>query len=131
MKIVMANGVFDILHYGHVLYLEQAAQHGRLVVAVTRDKFVNKGPGRPTNCEEHRLAVVKALRCVADAILVDNVEEGFDHFNPDIFIKGRDYIGKIQQQHWDECAKRGIEVFYTDTPIFSATKIINDRLRTG
>lgn len=127
----MANGVFDILHYGHVLYLEQAALLGRLVVTVTRDKFVNKGPGRPTNQEDHRLAVVKALRCVSAAILVDGATDGFNRVAPDIFIKGQDYIGKIQQEHWEECLKRGIEIRYTDTPIFSATKIINDRLRTG
>ena len=126
----MANGVFDILHYGHILYLEQALAIGdRLVVAVTRDKFVNKGPGRPTNCEQHRLALVKAIRYVDDAILVDGATDGFNRIAPDIFCKGKDYIGKIQQEHLDECAKRGIQIAFTDTPIFSATKIINDRLR--
>ncbi len=125
----MANGVFDILHYGHTLYLAEAAKLGRVVVAVTRDRFVNKGPGRPTNPEEHRLAVVKAIRWVDDAILVDGPIDGFNKIAPNIFLKGRDYIGKIQPQHLEECKRRGIEIAFTDTPIFSATKIINDRLR--
>ncbi len=132
MKVVMANGCFDLLHIGHVLYLEQAKSLGdRLVVTVTRDAFVNKGPGRPINPEAHRLAVVKAIRWVDDAILVDGPIDGFNRIAPDIFVKGKDYIGKIQQQHLDECARRGIQIAFTDTHIFSATKIINDRIRTG
>mgnify|MGYP001591352903 CR=1 FL=1 len=132
MKVILANGVFDILHVGHIMYLEKAKAMGDcLVVAVTRDRHVNKGPGRPTNPEEHRLAVIKAVRWVDDAILVDEPIEAFDLIRPDIFCKGRDYIGKIQQRHMDECARRGIQIAFTDTPIFSATKIINDRLRTG
>ena len=129
MKVVMPNGVFDLLHVGHVMYLEEAAKLGRVGVAVTRDRFVNKGPGRPTNPEEHRLAVVKAIRWVDDAILVDGPIDAFNRIAPNIFIKGQDYIGKIQPQHLEECKRRGIEIVFTDTPIFSATKIINDRLR--
>ena len=114
------------------MYLEQARSLGdRLVVAVTRDAHVNKGPGRPTNKQEHRVAVVRALRCVDDAILVDGPIDAFDRIAPDIFCKGQDYIGKIQPEHLAECARRGIQIAFTDTPIFSATKIINDRLRTG
>ena len=130
-KVVMANGVFDILHYGHVLYLEQASQLGRLVVAVTLDAHVNKGPSRPTNPEAHRLAVVKAIRWVDDAILVDGPIDGFNRLAPNIFVKGKDYIGKIEPRHLEECSKRGIEIAFTDTQLFSATKIINDRLRFG
>ena len=126
----MADGCFDILHYGHTLYLEQAAKLGdRLVVTVTRDRYVNKGPGRPTNPEEHRLAVVKAIRWVDDAILVDNPIDGFNRIAPDIFCKGMDYVGRIQPRHIEECTRRGIQIAFTDSPVFSATKIINDRLR--
>ena len=46
-------------------------------------------------------------------------------------MDGQDYIGKIQQQHLDYCSSHGIEIAFTDTPLYSATKIINDRLRHG
>ena len=130
-KLVLANGVFDILHYGHILYLEEAAKMGYLVVAVTRDLHVNKGPGRPTNPEIHRLAVIKALRCVRGAVLCDDSLDALERLKPDIFVKGKDYKGKIEKRHADFCAANRITIRFTDTPIYSATKIINDRLRTG
>ena len=127
---VLANGVFDILHYGHVLYLEAAAKLGdRLIVAVTRDAFVNKGPGRPTNGERHRLAVIKAIRYVDEAFLCDDSLDALELTHPNIFVKGFDYMGKIEKRHSDYCKANGITIRFTTTPIFSATKIINDRLR--
>ena len=122
---------FDILHIGHVLYLEQAAKMGELWVGVTRDAFVNKGPNRPTMGQDDRIGVVRALRCVSGALLCDNAIEALELVQPDIFVKGADYIGKIEQVHTDYCKAHGIEIRFTDTPIYSATKIINDRLRHG
>lgn len=131
-KVVLANGVFDILHYGHLLYLEEASKMGNtLVVAVTRDKYVNKGPGRPVNPESHRAALVRALYCVSEVILCDDSLDALKEIKPDIFVKGKDYIGKIQKKHADYCKHHKIEIRFTDTPIFSATKIINDRFREG
>ena len=130
-NIVLANGVFDILHIGHVLYLEQAAKMGELWVGVTRDAFVNKGPHRPVMGQDDRVAVVRALRCVSGAFLCDGAMEAMVRMQPDIFVKGADYIGKIEQHHSDYCTLHGIEIKFTDTPIYSATKIINDRLRHG
>ena len=128
---VLANGVFDILHIGHVLYLEQAAQMGELWVGVTRDAFVNKGPHRPVIGQDDRVNVVRALRCVSGAFLCDNAIEALARVQPDIFVKGADYIGKIEQVHADYCKAHSIEIRFTDTPIYSATKIINDRFRHG
>ena len=129
---VLANGVFDILHVGHVLYLEQARDMGGyLYAAVTRDAFVNKGPHRPVNYQDDRLMVVRALRCVNDAFLCNDPLDALQMVKPDIFVKGKDYIGKIEQRHADYCKAHGIEIRFTDTPIYSATKIINDRFRHG
>ena len=128
-KIVLANGVFDILHYGHILYLTEAAKMGAVWVAVTRDKHVNKGPGRPTNTEEHRLAIIKALRPVSQAFLCDDSIDALEKVKPHIFVKGMDYIGKIEQRHADYCAAHNIAIRFTTTPIYSATKIINDRFK--
>ena len=131
-RVVLANGCFDLLHIGHLLYLEAAARMGdRLVVAVTQDKFVNKGPGRPMFNETHRLSLIKALRCVDDALLVNGALEALETIKPDIFVKGADYIDKIEKRHSDYCKANGIEIRFTSEPIFSTTQIINDRLRQG
>ena len=130
-KIVLTNGVFDVLHYGHLLYLQAASRMGHLAVAVTRNRSVNKGPHRPTNDEKHRLALIRELRCVDEAFLVDDPIEAFKLIDPDIFVKGKDYKNSIQKVHRDYCIEHGIQIRFTNTPIFSATKIINDRLRYG
>ena len=127
--VVLANGVFDIFHYGHLLYLEAAARMGdRLVVAVTRDACVNKGPGRPMFDETKRAAIVKALNCVDRVILVDDSLDALASVKPDVFVKGMDYIGKIEKRHSDYCEAHGIRIAFTAEPIYSAAKIIHDRL---
>ena len=130
--VVLANGVFDILHIGHLLYLEAAAKMGDiLVVSITADAFVNKGPGRPMFPEAQRAKMVGALKCVDRTIIVNSALEALETVKPDIFVKGPDYIGNIQTIHADYCRNHGIEIRFTDTPIYSATKIINDRLGFG
>jgi cytidyltransferase-like protein len=128
----MANGVFDIFHIGHLLYLEAASRMGdRLVVAITRNAFVNKGPSRPMFDEGQRQAIVGAVRCVDQTLLCNDSLDALAEVKPDIFVKGSDYIGKIEKRHADYCAAHGIEIRFTDQPIFSATKIIHDRFRQG
>jgi rfaE bifunctional protein nucleotidyltransferase chain/domain len=133
MKIVLANGVFDIFHYGHLLYLEAAAQMGdRLVVSVTRNAFVNKGPGRPTFSHWERAEIVKALRCVDQVILCNDPIEALEAVKPDIFVKGGDYrMENMRPVDVDYCKAHGIEIAFTSTPIYSATKIIHDRFGGG
>ena len=129
---VLANGVFDLLHVGHVLYLEQASDMGDyLYVSVTRDAFVNKGPNRPNYFQDDRLMVVQALRCVNQAFLCNDALDALEQVKPDIFVKGADYIGKIEHRHADYCKAHGIDIRFTDTPIYSVTKIINDRILHG
>lgn len=129
-KTVLCNGCFDVLHYGHLQYLEAASRMGDyLVVSVTRDAHVNKGPGRPINTEAHRAALVKALYCVSDVILCDDSIDAIKRIKPDIFVKGQDYRGKIRPDIKALCKKHGVKIEFTDTPLMSATKIINDRLR--
>lgn len=95
--IVFTNGVFDILHVGHVTYLEQAASLGnRLVIGVNSDASVrslNKGPERPINPEWARVRVVEALRCV-DVAIVFTDHTPLDlilSIQPNILVKGGDY----------------------------------------
>ena len=132
MRVVLANGVFDIFHIGHLLYLEQASRMGeRLVVSVTADAFVNKGPHRPMFSAAQRAEIISALRFVDEVVIVDGPLQALELIKPDIFVKGQDYIDKIEKVHADYCTSHGIEIRFTDQPIFSATKIIYDRLRFG
>ncbi|MBP8823261.1 MAG: D-glycero-beta-D-manno-heptose 1-phosphate adenylyltransferase [Flavobacteriales bacterium] len=101
-RIVFTNGVFDILHSGHVTYLEQAAAQGhRLVVGINSDasvKRLGKGDDRPLNDQEDRAGVVAALRCV-DAVVIfdqDTPMELIQALGPEVLVKGGDWtVDKI------------------------------------
>lgn len=95
--VVMTNGVFDILHRGHVTYLAQARALGAsLIVAVNSNasvKMLGKGDDRPINTEEDRAAVLAALESV-DLVVIfpDKVPlDVIDRARPDIYVKGGDY----------------------------------------
>ncbi len=95
-KIVFTNGCFDILHAGHVTYLEQArAQGDRLIVAVNDDASVSrlKGPGRPINSVDRRMAVLAGLGAVDWVISFpeDTPENLLGEVKPDVLVKGGDY----------------------------------------
>ena len=95
-KLVVTNGVFDLLHAGHVTYLENARHLGdALLVGITSDSHVRdlKGPGRPVNSEQDRAAVLAALESV-DGVCVfpDRTAMQFlSTVKPDIYVKGGDY----------------------------------------
>ena len=95
-SIVFTNGCFDILHAGHVTYLEQArAQGDRLIVAVNDDASVSrlKGPGRPINSVDRRMAVLAGLGAVDWVISFPEgtPENLLSHVKPDVLVKGGDY----------------------------------------
>lgn len=95
--LVFTNGVFDILHRGHVTYLDEAAQLGAtLVVALNTDasaKRLGKGPDRPLNCQEDRAALIAALGCVSAVTFFDEdtPEVLIAALRPDVIVKGGDY----------------------------------------
>lgn len=96
-RIVFTNGVFDILHVGHVTYLEAARGLGDvLVVGINSDASVrrlNKGPERPINPEHARAQVARALRCV-DAVVIFDEDTPYNliaEIAPDVLVKGGDY----------------------------------------
>jgi D-beta-D-heptose 7-phosphate kinase/D-beta-D-heptose 1-phosphate adenosyltransferase len=95
-RIVFTNGCFDILHRGHVTYLDRAKGLGDvLIVAVNTDASVRrlKGPGRPLNGLDDRLLVLEALSCVDHVISFDSdtPEQLIEAVRPDVFVKGGDY----------------------------------------
>jgi rfaE bifunctional protein nucleotidyltransferase chain/domain len=99
-KIVFTNGVYDILHLGHVDYLEKAKALGtKLVVAINADssvKKLNKGPERPINPENARATIIAALRCVDATIIFaeDTPLNLITTLMPDVLVKGGDYDAK-------------------------------------
>lgn len=103
-KLVVTNGCFDLLHLGHVSYLETARQQGdALLIGVNSDEAVRqlKGPTRPVNAEFDRAAVLAALQSV-DAVCIFQEKRAtrfLEHSQPDIYVKGGDYtIDTIDQE---------------------------------
>ena len=95
-KIVLANGCFDILHVGHLRYLQEARTLGEtLVVAINSDRSVRaiKDSGRPILSQDERVAMVSALACVNHVVLFDepDVSHVIDVLRPAIQAKGTDY----------------------------------------
>lgn len=98
-KIVMTNGCFDILHPGHIGYLEEAKALGdRLIVAVNDDESIrrNKGSGRPVQSLQERMSVLAGLRAVdwVVAFSEDTPDRLIKKISPDILVKGVDYKGQ-------------------------------------
>ena len=95
-RIVFTNGCFDILHHGHISYLNRAKAMGDvLIVGLNTDASVSrlKGPSRPINSETDRAAVLAALSCVDLVVLFDEPTpaELIEALRPDLFVKGGDY----------------------------------------
>jgi D-beta-D-heptose 7-phosphate kinase/D-beta-D-heptose 1-phosphate adenosyltransferase len=96
-KLVLTNGVFDLLHPGHVRYLQAARRLGdALVVAVNSDRSaraLEKGPERPINLAEERAEILAALECV-DATVIFDEETPYEMvraLQPDVLVKGADW----------------------------------------
>jgi D-beta-D-heptose 7-phosphate kinase/D-beta-D-heptose 1-phosphate adenosyltransferase len=135
-RLVFTNGVFDIVHPGHVRYLRDARALGdALVVAVNSDRSVraNKGPGRPINPERERAEVLAALASVDGVVLFD---EDTPHaviarLQPDVLVKGSDWaendiVGR------DVVEARGGRVIRMDvSPGFSTTQLIEQVQKRG
>jgi len=95
-QIAFANGCFDLLHVGHIRYLEGARREGdRLIVAINDDDSVRglKGPGQPVMPAEARAALVAALRAVDYVVIFPDATVGrlLERLRPDVHCKGTDY----------------------------------------
>ena len=95
-RVVFTNGVFDLLHPGHVRYLQAARAEGdALIVAVNSDRSVrgNKGPSRPITPERERAEVLAALACVDAVVIFDDATPAdiIQRIQPDVLVKGADW----------------------------------------
>jgi rfaE bifunctional protein nucleotidyltransferase chain/domain len=132
-RVVFTNGVFDLLHPGHVRYLQQARAFGdALIVGVNSDRSVRevKGPDRPITSEDERAEILAALVCV-DAVVI--FDESTPHvlisaLQPDVLVKGADWaedaiVGR------DIVEARGGRVVRADISQGYSTSAIVDRIR--
>lgn len=124
MKTVLANGCFDGLHYGHIIHLQQARAMGDvLIVSVTADEAVHKGPGRPVFNQFQRAEVLRGLRCVDHVIVVGSATEALEREWPAVFVKGPDYVNGISAEDRMFCEQHGIEICFTTGPKYSSREI--------
>ena len=102
-KIVHCHGVFDLLHVGHLKHFREAKTFGdMLVVSITPDEFVNKGPGRPAFSTSLRLEALSELESV-DYVIANqwpSAEEIIKIIQPDIYCKGPDYKNHSGRHNW-------------------------------
>jgi D-beta-D-heptose 7-phosphate kinase/D-beta-D-heptose 1-phosphate adenosyltransferase len=118
-RVVFTNGCFDIIHAGHVSYLEQARQLGdRLIVAVNSDASVRrlKGRGRPINPADRRMAVLAGLEAVDWVVCFtdDTPNSLLQALQPDVLVKGGDYQSKKDVVGWEIVEAYGGEVRLMD-----------------
>lgn len=128
-KIVSTNGCFDILHLGHIRYLQEAKRLGDvLFVGINSDRSVKeiKGPTRPIQSQEARAEILAALECVDYVCIFDEStpEELLKRLKPNIHVKGGDYSGvEIPEKKVVE-SLGGTVKFLNFTEGYSTTKIL-------
>jgi rfaE bifunctional protein nucleotidyltransferase chain/domain len=132
-KIVHCHGCFDLMHPGHIKYFQAAKMMGDvLVVTISPDRFVDKGPGRPVFNEAIRAESIAALECV-DHVAINKwptAEETLRLIKPDIYVKGQEFenmedkTGKIQKEV-EVIKEIGAEIRFTHEIVFSSTKLLN------
>ncbi len=136
-KIAQCHGCFDLLHIGHVKHFESAKKIADvLIVTVTPDRFVNKGPGRPVFPENLRLESIAALQVVDYVALNEwpTAVETIKLLKPDFYVKGPDYkrpeedITRNIGLEEDAVKAVGGKLYITEDETFSSSKIISARM---
>ncbi|SRR5258706_10552606 len=127
MKVILCNGVFDVLHVGHIEHLREARAMGdRLVVSLTADHCVKKGVGRPFNLWHARAMMLKELRCVNEVIETESAREAILTVRPDYFVKGIDYAkgDRFTENVQEACDAVKAKLVFTNSPKKSIGEIL-------
>ena len=137
--VVLCHGCFDLMHPGHIKYLQAAKKMGDiLLVTVTPDQYVDKGPDRPVFDQTLRAESLAALQCV-DYVAINQwptAEETLRLLRPDIYVKGQEFekledkTGKIQKEY-DVLKEIGAEIRFTHEIVFSSTELINKYIKSS
>lgn len=132
--VALCHGVFDLVHPGHIIHLEQAKSMADvLVVSITAAKYVRKGPGRPYFDDEMRMKFLAAIECIDYVMLSEGytVDDIIENVEPDIYVKGEEYAkaedditGKIAEEA-ALVERHGGRLGFTTGQTFSSTKLIN------
>ena len=100
-KIVLCHGVFDLVHLGHIEHFKSAKKFGDfLIVSLTIDKFIKKGPGRPVFNQQQRMEYLKQIKIV-DEVILSHTNSSLDVINlvkPDYYVKGPDYRDNLKDK---------------------------------
>lgn len=131
--IIHCHGCFDLMHPGHIKYFQAAKMMGDvLVVTISPDRFVDKGPDRPVFNEDLRAESIAALECV-DYVAINKwptAEEALRLIRPAIYVKGQEFenmedkTGKIQKEV-EVIQEIGAEIRFTHEIVFSSTELLN------
>jgi len=133
-KIVHCHGVFDVLHAGHLVYFRSAKKYGEiLIVTLTSDQYVNKGPGRPYFNGNIRAEMLAALECIDFVAINKNptAVPAILAIQPDFYVKGPDYKNKAADPtgaiYEEERAvqKSGGRLVFTDDDTHSSSELLN------
>lgn len=134
-KIVLCHGVFDLVHLGHIEHFKSAKKFGDyLIVSITQDKFIKKGPGRPLFNHQQRIEFLRNIKVIDDVIL-SKTESSIDTINfvkPDFYVKGPDYKDyskdKTKKIILEEIAvkKNNGKIKFTNDETFSSSNILNN-----
>lgn len=138
-KIVLCHGVFDLLHVGHIKHFKKAKKMGdKLIVSITPDRFVNKGPNRPVFNQILRSEAISSLEDV-DYVGVNETSTAVNVIRlikPDIYCKGKDYknlnndiTGEIKNEI-KEIKKYKGKIIFTEELTFSSSRLINTATNT-
>jgi cytidyltransferase-like protein len=132
-KIGLCHGAFDVLHNGHLAHFQESRnQVDILIVSVTADQFIFKGPSQPYNNEINRTKFLLHINSIDYVYLDRNLtaEKLINELKPDIYFKGKDYLEKDITGNFKKelnvLKKNNGKFFLTKTPISSSTKIINN-----
>ena len=137
LKIVLCHGVFDLIHIGHIMHFNEAKSYGDiLIVSLTDDKFIDKGPNRPAFTSNIRMKFLESIECI-DYVTISkssSATEIIKKIKPHIYCKGKDYkkntediTGKIYLEKKAIDSVKG-KIVYTSTQKFSSTYYINKYL---
>ena len=135
-KIVLCHGVFDLVHYGHILHFKTAKELGEiLIVSITKDKFIKKGFNRPVFNEAQRYNYLSEIQII-DYVYICESESAADSINlikPSFYVKGPDYkdnsSDKTKKIYLEKklVEKYKGKIFYTNDKKYSSSNIINNK----
>jgi rfaE bifunctional protein nucleotidyltransferase chain/domain len=134
-RVVMCHGTFDLMHTGHIRHLQRAKAEGDvLLVTLTGDAYVNKGPGRPVFGEDLRAETLASLACV-DFVAINHEQAAITaikRLRPHVYVKGSEYraamddvTGNITREK-EAVEAGGGSIFYTDEITFSSSSLLNE-----